>query len=248
MRVWMDSLRSTNSATSTLARDALVDAGGRTAVDALRADYARAPSTESRLAVIMAMATTGSADDIAFLISQLQGPFTGVSSTWPVAQTAATTLGLLRAQAARGALSATLARYGPSGFAGRAVAFALASLDRPPCADSIHGPGDPRDVLVSIVMRCGPQSMSERARYYDAARHGVWTFTNDAWQISSTSQPDTTTRYRVGEVAQLSPDARHATVSVSTWCGSLCGEGWTFRLLLTGGTWRVVSATMDWVS
>jgi hypothetical protein len=27
-----------------------------------------------------------------------------------------------------------------------------------------------------------------------------------------------------------------------------CGEGWSFRLMLTGGVWRVVSAFMDSVS
>ena len=243
--VWIDSLHSKDATNSARARDALVVTGGRAAVDALRADYERAPSQALRRDVIMGMATTGSPEDIAFLVAQLQGPFTGNADIWSITQVAATTLGLLRATAARDALSAVLTRYGKTGFAGRAVAAALASLDLPPCADALRG--DRNRELVRIVRQCGPQSMWTSARYHDPSSGGVWSFTNDSWRLGSPTPSDTMTT-RVSETVRIAADGRHAKVSVTTSCGMLCGEGWTFSLLRIGNIWRVVSAEMVWVS
>jgi len=53
---------------------------------------------------------------------------------------------------------------------------------------------------------------------------------------------------RVSETVSIAPDGRRAEVMVSTWCGNLCGEGWRFRLMLVDHVWRVVGATMEWVS
>jgi hypothetical protein len=243
--VWIDSLQSRDAASSARARRALTAMGGRAAVNALRADYERAPNQASRRAVIMGMATTGSPEDIAFLVSQVRGPFTGKPDIWPATQTAATTLGLLRATAARDALSAALSQYGESGFAGRAVAAALASLDRPPCADSVRG--DLNRELVRIVMQCGPQSMWTNTRYRDPSSNAVWSFADGSWRLGSPTPSDTGTT-QVTETVTLARDGRHANVSVSTWCGMLCGEGWTFSLLRIGNLWRVVGAEMTWVS
>jgi hypothetical protein len=74
---WADSLRSPVSERASLARDALVLVGGRAAVDALRAEYARSPTEGLRYALIDAIGSTGSRDDIAFLETQLAGPLTG---------------------------------------------------------------------------------------------------------------------------------------------------------------------------
>ena len=245
--IWADSLRSTLPANSSRARDALRLTGGRAAVDALRADYERAPSRASRFAVILAMGTTGSPDDVAFLTTQLQGPFIGDSEIWFGIATAATTLGLLRATAARDSLQAALTRNNnrPGTFAGHAVATALASLDRPPCADSVVG--NVERELIRIVMQCGPQSMWTSRRYNDSSAGGVWSFERDSWRFAAGAPVDTTMP-RVTATATIASDGRHADVEVSTWCGSLCGEGWSFRLILTGKVWRVVTAVMNWVS
>lgn len=244
--IWADSLRSTNADTRTQARDALVATGGRLAVDALRADYEKAPGPASRMAVILSMGTTGSAEDIAFLEAQLRGPFVGNAEIWPATQAAATTLGLLRATVAHDTLAAVLARYGQSGFAGRAVAHALATLDQPPCADSVHG--DPRRDLVRIVMQCGPESMWTGTRYSDAASGGIWSHSGDRWELVPESQAVTGATARVSETVSIAPGGRRAEVLVSTWCGSLCGEGWRFQLMQFGHVWRVVGAAMEWVS
>jgi hypothetical protein len=242
---WTDSLRSTVPGTGLQARNALVMIGGRAAVDALRANYEWAPNRASRLTVIAGMATTGSPEDVAFLATQLQGRFTGDSEAWPRIQAAATVLGLLRARAARDSLTAALARNGQSGFAGRAVATALASLDRPPCSGSVDG--DLNQALVRIVMQCGPQSMNTEHRYL-AEPTDAWSFDEGAWHLGARTPADSGTKTRVSTATTIASDARHAEVAVTTWCGSLCGESWTFRLLFMGDAWRVVSAVMNWVS
>lgn len=243
--VWSDSLRSQDSERSARARRALIATGGRAAVSAVRADFERSPTLAARRAVIVSMATTGAPEDIAFLITQLRGPFTGNSDIWPATQDAATTLGLLRAKAARDALAAALAEYGEVGFAGRAVATALASLDRPPCADSARG--ELEKELVRLVMQCGPQSMSTGTRYRDSSRSGAWSSAGGGWRLDSLTPADTG-RTSVSVTVRVAQDGRHAEVAVSTWCGVLCGEGWTFSLLLMDRQWRVVGAEMIWVS
>ena len=245
--LWTDSLRSTIEAHRSRARDALRVLGGRRAVDALRADFERAPNPQSRLAVIMAMGTTGSPGDVAFLVTQLQGPFTGDADVWYPITAAATTLGLLRATAARDSLRAVLVRNNePNTFAGSAIATALASLDRPPCADSVTG--DLERELIRIVMQCGPTSMSPRRRYNDSTAGGVWSFEGDSWRFSAGTLVDSVRAPRVRAEATIDPGATRAKVTVSTWCGPLCGEGRSYRLMRTGKQWRVVSAVMEWVS
>lgn len=244
---WSDSLRSANPATSQLARDALRMTGGRAAVDALRRDFERTQTRESKLAVILAMGTTGSPEDVAFLAAQLQGAFTGVPNNGFEIQVAATTLGLLRATAARDSLQAALSRNGGDNtFARAAVAAALASLDRPPCADSVAG--DLTRALERIVMRCEPQSMGKMWRYRDHAGRGIWSFSNGTWVLGPRTPADSATTSTLTNSVNIASDGRHAVVVVDTWCGPLCGEGWTFSLIRVGGTWRVVSAVMNWVS
>ena len=244
--VWADSLRSTVPAHSSRARIALTSIGGRAAVDALRADYERAPTRASRQAAITAMGTTGSPEDIAFLAAHLDQPFLSVPDRWPAIHAAATTLGLLRATGAREALRAALARNSESNtFAGRAISTALQSLDRPPCADSAVG--NVERELMRIVIACRPQPMWVGQQYHDATAGGIWTFARDAWQFT-TGAPVDTTIPRVRIRATIASNGRHAQVDISTWCGLRCGEGWTFGLLRAGAVWRVVSAVMHSVS
>jgi hypothetical protein len=247
LSVWADSLRSTVRVNRWRAGEALASLGGRAAVDALRREFEQSGSRESQLPLIWAMGTTGSPDDIAFLVSQLTGPFVGNADRWPATQEAATTLGLLRATSSREALRALLAKYGQSGFAGRAVAAALAALDRPPCADSVRG--ELRRELARIVMECGPQSMWTTQRYADRSSGGVWSFSGGSWRFRpGLSDAVAKSLPGVSSTVAVAADNLHASVTVSTWCGNLCGEGWTFRLVSDGAVWRVVNAVMEWVS
>lgn len=243
---WIDSLRSPVPRHVSRARNALVAAGGRSAVDALRAHAMRVPTIEARLATIAAMATTGSAADVEFLASQLKGPFIGNTDIWPATAAAAVTLRLLRATAARGALASALAQHGSSGFAGRAVTRALADLDRPPCADTVSGELEPE--LVRIVLECEPEFMKPGNRYRDATTGGTWQFANGRWRLDQSARLDSLAPLTFSDRIWLAPDRRQAVVMVAMRCGKLCGEGWMFRLRLTDGVWRVVGAAMSWVS
>ncbi len=217
-------------------------------MNGLRAAYARDASRAPKIALMTAMATTGSPEDVAFLSTQFQGQFIGSPNVWPTIQLAATTLGLLRATPARDSLRAALARNGGTGtgFAGRAVTTALATLDRPPCVRPIAG--ELSSGLVAIVMRCGPQAMGISTRYGDTKASGVWAFSDGGWQFGPRTPADTGITATVKTSVAVAPDGKHAEVMVSTRCGMLCGEGWTFRLFLSGTTWKVVGAVMNWVS
>jgi hypothetical protein len=196
--------------------------------------------------VILAMGTTGSPDDVAFLTTLLRTPFTD-HNIWSVTLTAATTLGLLRATAARDSLEAALARDGGGiTFTGHAITWALASLDRPPCADSASGKLE--EELIRIVIQCGPQSMNTARRYRESSTGDIWSFDGETWRLSPGTPADTATKLLVSGSATVAPDNRRAEVKLSTWCGQLCAEGWTYRLMLSGGKWRVVGGVMNVVS
>jgi hypothetical protein len=244
---WVNALVAPDLDDRNAARAGLSIIGGRPAVDVLRSDYERSKERGSLRALIAAMATTGSPEDILFLVSHLKGPFIGNSDIWGATQAAAMTLGFLRASPARDSLRALLARYGPESFAGHAVAWAVEAIDRPACADSTSpeiGRG-----LLRIVMSCNPPLLSKSVVYQDASSGGTWRFIGGAWRHSGWTAGDTT-RYRsvMSSAIQISPDSTHAFVQISMNCGSLCGEGWTFRLLRVGKAWRVVNGRFDWVS
>src|SRR6185295_17795163 len=99
---------------------------------------------------------------------------TGIGNTWPTVFAAINTLGVLRASAARDSIEAVLKRSGAGTFVHGAATAALASLDRPPCADSA-GP-DLQQTLIAVVMRCRPQAMWPTKAYRDATTKGTWTF------------------------------------------------------------------------
>jgi hypothetical protein len=155
------------------------------------------------------------------------------------------TLGLLRATAARDSIQAVLQRSRPSTFAGRAAAAALAALDQPRCEGSAT-PDEPR-TFVAIVMRCAPQAMSTDRHYRDRAGSGLWIFSNGSWSMTTTAPVDSLAP-TVATNVRVARDGRHAEVTLSTYCGRLCGEGWSYRLLRVGQLWRIVSARMQWVS
>jgi hypothetical protein len=243
---WSNALNRGDDVAKQLALRSLATVGGRAAVEMLRAYHDRSGDVQSRQALILAMATTGSEDDIAFLHSQVRGPFVGSSDVWPSTQAAAMTLGLLRVPAARNSLASALAQHGAQGFAGRAVQWALATLDRPPCADSVGT--EPRE-LIRVVMMCNPPFLGTSASYRDAASGGAWQFTNGAWRHSAAVPGDTAQQSPVLHfVALVSPDSQRAIVVMGMRCGSLCGEGWKFHLRRDGRIWRLIAATMDWVS
>ena len=241
---WINALGRRDQVSRDLALQALSTTGGRPAVDALRAEYDRAPDRQTRLALIRSMATTGSAEDVAFLMTQVGGPFVGNSDIWPITEAAATTLGLLRAVAARDTLRRLLQQYGRTGFAGRQVEWALEAIDRPPCADSVSG--DLSRELVRIVMACRPPALQRQSTYRDVQTSGTWRFDGDIWRHYA-GAPDSSGK-TVSAAALISAEGQDAIVLVATRCGPLCGEGWTFQLRREGRLWRVLSARFDWVS
>jgi hypothetical protein len=229
------------TATATRARAALSMTGGRAAVDALRADYERSPERQRLTALILAMGTTGSPEDIAFLLGQVRGPFVGLGF-WPGTTHAATQLGLLRAASTRDSLQALLRQNGERGFSGRAVLWAIAAFGRPQCADSARGEIT-RD-LVRIVVACEPQALWPTARYSDSTASGVWSHAGGSWQLTPRTAVDTVGAPRLFTSVTVHPGERYAEVRLRTFCGRLCGEVWTYRLMLQEGRWRVTSAVL----
>jgi hypothetical protein len=242
---WADSINSARAETRWISQRSLGMVGGRAAVDVLRATYERNRSPVVLGMLVNAMATTGSPEDIAFLKAQIARPDT--SDTWPAVQAATNALAFLHVTDIRGRLR-ELAAKSPTRFTGVAAARALEMLDRPPCADSVDAVGPTLDrELVRIVMECRPQALGRQYLYTDDATGRVWQFTGDTWRARGRAATDTARGTITASVTHV-PAEGIAFVNFGMYCGSLCGEGWTYRLHRTGKTWRVISATFEWVS
>jgi hypothetical protein len=242
---WAESLSSARAETRSISQGNLALVGGRTAVDALRAAYERKPSPIGVGILVNAMATTGSAEDIAFLKAQIAQP--DPSDAWPAIHAAINALAFLRVTDARDRLR-EIAAGSPGRFTGVAAARALEMLDRPPCADSVDAVGPALDrELVRIVMECRPQALGKQSLYADDATGRVWQFSGDTWRARGRAAADTIGGTITTRIVHV-PAEGIAFVNFGMRCGSLCGEGWTYRLRRTGKTWRIISGTFEWVS
>jgi hypothetical protein len=235
LRVWADSLRSPEDQTAWIAREALAMRGGTDAVAALRAEDSRRDFPPLRWALIWAMATTASPEDVTYLTSKLAGPDR---------DRAIVALGLMRATTARDTLLALLARTPDTSASKRWLSIALARIERP-CSGTAGAPPEPD--LIRIVMQCDPEMLHPGVEYDDGGR-GLWTYTNGTWVTRSRVPADSAIRRRVFGQVTIAPDGETAFVGIRMWCGSLCGEGWSYRLKRVAGVWRVIGGRFDYVS
>jgi hypothetical protein len=240
--VWADSVMSKNEDRKMFSGFALETIGGRAAVDALRSAYEKTGDHVAGISAVHAMATTGSPEDVKFLIAQLGR--TGDLESWTFIQGAALTLGFLREQSARSALELVARRYGDR-MAGSYARIALARLDRPPCGDSTST--DFPRLLVRLAMQCTPNFLGEKGRWRDESTGEIWTHDGTTWMPLKATVGDSV-KTKISARVDVFPDQQEALGHLGTWCGDLCGSGWTYRVKKIGRAWQVIGAQFDWIS
>jgi hypothetical protein len=97
------------------------------------------------------------------------------------------------------------------------------------------------------IMACRPSFLNETRRYKEVAAGETWVFADAAWSLRPRIPSDSAIAAITADISIL-PGEEEAFIRMGLRCGSLCGEGWTYRLRRSGRIWRVISAQWNWVS
>lgn len=228
------------------AADATALIGGRAAVDALLRLHDEARSDGLLANVVQAMGSTGSPEDIEFLIAAVEDDRTD----WRAKEDAVLTLGLLRAREARGSLQAVASRrLGISSEAARIIP----TLDWPPCRTVLSDEISPTDAAIRTVLSCVAPPGGDDLVYCELDRSRSWRREAGRWYgrpvagcdphgIEERDEGFGSFIYDV----QVAPDERKARVEVGYVCGRRCGGGYVYTLSRDADEWIVRTIRKGW--
>ena len=220
--------------------------GGRAAVDALLRLRDETRSDVLVASIVQAMGSTGSSEDIEFLVEVVMDDRI---DSW-TREDAVLTLGLLRAREARASLQAVA---GTRQAISSEAAHIIPTLDWPPCR-SVHSAGLPAsDAAILAVLRCITPPGGD-AEYCEWDRSRMWRYEAGRWSSTPVAECDP---HHIEERdegfgsfiydVQVAPDERHARVEVGYVCGRRCGGGHVYTLSRDTEEWTVRSVRKGWV-
>lgn len=230
--------------TSYRAALALSTIGGRDAVEALRREYEKTDETRIKSHLATAMGSLGQEADIRFLIDALQGEHVG-NTTWPPIQSAALTLGLLRAKDARSALTTSA---GKGGIAGGAARDALTWLDRPPCRTRLPAGMSSQDGAVVAVLQCIAPRTAQGSRFFEAETSRVWQLRDGRWSVRPASGSEAEQLPTIKFEVHTSGDGSRGIVATGMTFGPRNGSGYSYTLERVAGEWVVRTIKATWIS
>ena len=228
-----------NAELAQIALDCLVRIGGSKVVELFRRMYNESQDESLRNAMRAAlcgsMQSTGSPQDIQFLIESLKGPLYGPNAVAPSA--AAYALAVLKPQSAKAPLEKRAKEY-KDGFPSE-VEFALDRINgmewKTPQADSARG----MDVLILTVFRFGIPHITVSDSFFERKTARIWKRDGSEWRFES-PPPKVEDLPSISFDVFVTKDGRRAICSVGIVCGNVCGYGYDFVLKKDNAGWRVV--------
>ena len=202
-------------------------------------DTSSLPEPFVREQLCRAMASTGSRDDVRFLIASLQ------SADSDVVRSATESLAVLRASQTLEAAAACVERE-----EGRRPALAQGCewareliRGESHLSSTMSGGTSELDRIVSAVLASGVPIELDGVGALSA---GIRWNPSGRWQFAFLEFPD-----RKAEVQfriYVTEDGRRSLVETNYSCGLLCGAGYESALLKDQGQWRVTSLRLSWLS
>ena len=229
-----------------IGEDCLIRIGGPDVVGLFRKLYDQSKDETAkdvlRAALCWAMASTGSPEDIRFLIESLKGPLGGPKGLAPRA--AAYGLVVLRPESARTALEARASEYEN---VREEVKFALARIKGKPWITPEMDSVKDEDLVVLALLGFGIPHMRESDSFVEPKANRIWIFSNNTWRFEPFEAQGPFAPGNTLEVF-VTKDRKRAMVSVSITCGNACGYGYDFMLRKDEAGWRVVGLLPTWIS
>ncbi|MHC5036758.1 MAG: HEAT repeat domain-containing protein, partial [Planctomycetota bacterium] len=223
--------------------------GGEEAKDILKRHAATKDFHSLKSSLCYCMATTGSKEDITFLIQTLSGDHT--SQHWVTTQAAALSLGALGARESVDELK-NCASKNSGTFTSNAAQLALGWIEKAGKRRS-ETPPPPELTEADKIRLClfefGIPRTNESKAFVEKRRNRVWRQTEKGWreeEISSGEPEDDLPAIDIDFV--VSRDGARAIASVSLVFGRLNAIGYKFTLKRIHGGWSVRSILFTWVS
>lgn len=238
-------IKSNNENKTYWATHSIATIGGKKAIDIIRGAYKKTKSSLLKSFLCFTLASTGSKEDIEFLIQALQGEHIG--DEWPPIQQAAYSLGVLRAKKARSELEHT-AKKKPGTFASDAASDALKWIDgdmweTPQIENTIES-----DEVILAMIRFGIPRLSESTTFYEKTSKRVWKRKEKTWSYEAQQELSTDTLPSISFSVHIAPDRVRAICSVGLHFGPLNGSGYEFIMKKIDGAWKVVGVMQTWIS
>ncbi len=196
-----------------------------------------------RAILCKAMQSTGSGEDINFLMDSLSGSaWGGVKGLAPRA--AAYSLAVLKPEIAKTALKN---RSKELTVPSEEVKFTLERVNgrewHTPQAVSAKGP----DAVILTVFRFGIPNISMSDAFVELKAKRIWKRTADTWRYEPLIDYDKYHHFISFDVF-VTKDGKRAMCSVGLFCGNTCGYGYDYVLKYDGEGWRVVGLFPTWIS
>jgi hypothetical protein len=219
--------------------------GGEKARDALRSAWKRTKDLGIERLLCAAMASTGRSGDVEFLIQSVRGPCIGEG--WPVVESAALALGVLRSRSAMPALAAC-ARSGAGTEAGRTCQSALEWVEQASSAEKTADVTTARDRVIAAILASGIPGAEDSLNYDEIKSRRVWRRRKDGWAVEA-EPPGASERMPSVEFdVYVNSEGSRALAAVSLEFGRLHARGYTYIMRRQGAAWRVAGILSTWIS
>jgi hypothetical protein len=226
-----------------LAGRALAVIGGEQAIAVLRKKCEETKNNWIKSLLCFALASRGKPEDVKYLIDSLQGEHIGDEGA-PILS-AAYSLGVLKAEQARGPLQQTVEKN--SGFASEAARTALQWMDQKPWQTPQAVSAEGKDGGILTLFRFGIPRSDEADVFIERNTQRIWQRRERSWSYHNGPAPQKETP-SIWFNVRISPDGARAFCSVGLLFGPLNGSGYDFVLRKVEGEWRVVGVALTWVS
>jgi len=234
--------------TSHAAAYALALIGGTTARNILLKSYLENKDLVLKSYVCLAMASTGSKDDITFLMESLKGEEItdeGIPVMGPM-EDAAFALGVLQARQATTLLS--MRASGGHSIAASSAAEALKWINRGRPYFVNEGRSEQARIMATIFRFGIPRA--EESRYFSDEHNSLlWEYGDDGWVLSPVGPTQIGDRKlpKVTWDIYVQEDQLHALVAVGLVFDKFSGSGFTYKLAKTTLGWKICGVSRRWI-
>ena len=236
------------AAVGSLAVKCLIYVGGPEVVRLFRKMYAesRDPSDKKAMRAVLcdAMQSTGSDQDIQFLIDSLEGPLGGLDGLAPTSATFA--LAVLKPQAAKAALKKRAEEYKPIVL--EDVQYALERINGLEWGTPQAGLASPRDQVILTLFRFGIPHITLTHTFAELKTNRLWKRTGRTWSYDESPVTKDESLPAISFDVSITKDGERAMCSVGIYCGPTCGYGYDFILRRDKHGWWVVGLFPTWLS